>query len=63
MASCPFNDPNFIIPCYEPCPVCGVLSFPYADAKEIDERCVEGLLGDKERLEKVIDSNWIEHNA
>lgn len=47
MLVCPFNDPNFNIPCHEPCPVCGVLSFPYADAKEIDERCVEDLLGDK----------------
>lgn len=46
--SCPFNDPNFNIGPFDPCPICGVKG--WVEPEEIDEKCVEGLLGDKKHV-------------
>lgn len=48
MTQCPFNDPNFMIDTSTPCPVCGVRAFPFNTMEEIDDKCVEGLLGEKQ---------------
>ena len=50
---CPFNDPDFNIKYWEPCPVCGVKG---GDAKEIDAKCVEGLF-DARYLEGLTDED------
>ena len=47
METCPFNDPDFTLSRETPCPVCGVKSWPYATMEEVDDKCVEGLLGGK----------------
>lgn len=37
VATCPFADPQFVMPVDEPCPVCGMRGFDWPD---IDNGCV-----------------------
>jgi len=46
---CPFNDPSFHIGTFDPCPVCGCKGW---DVDEVEEKCPEGLLGDKKANQK-----------